>query len=140
MDDKRLLELWNTGKSMAQIAAELHVTRSKVSGWVRRARKRGVKLKARSTAVTGTFIPVQHKPKPKSEPVQSNEPQGPRMPVSLADHADSMCRAVMSYKDELVYCAWPRLHGRPYCATCGSDKSYPAPTKSLYRKYTKGTP
>jgi GcrA cell cycle regulator len=130
LDETRLLQMWNSGMSQTEIGLEFNVTRSAVSGWIKRGRMRGVDFKRRSTVP-----PTAQRPPRLATPTQtqtsasvSTEPQGPRLPISLLEHSDAMCRAVFAYKNQSMYCSWPRLPGRSYCATCDFGKSsYAAP-------------
>jgi biotin operon repressor len=127
IDEDQLLQMWNIeNKSLTQIAAEFGTTRSAVSGLINRARQRGIPFKKKAaTSRERSYKPRQAKIKAVLLAVVIEE-QGPRLPVSLTLHEGTMCRAVFIYKGRTAYCAWPRLPGRSYCATCDFGKSYVA--------------
>ena len=123
IDEKQLLQMWNAGKTMTEIGNEFGVTRSAISGLIGRARQRGILFRRRTTAAPRKLY---QRPAVKSVPVELNEVQGPRRPVSFLAHTDKMCKSVVTYKDKTAYCSWPHLPGKPYCALCDIGKSYPA--------------
>lgn len=131
IDHIELKRLWDLGLSMGAIAPKLGLpTRNAVAGAIHRARKAGVVLERRTTGNPPKPKPPKPQrllkvravpPRPPTLPLRE-EPKPFTKPVSLREHTDQHCKAVVG---DQLWCGELRVGKGPYCATHAEGQSAP---------------
>jgi DNA-binding MarR family transcriptional regulator len=124
----KIHRMWNDEHmTQRQIAAVLGMTRSRVAGYINRAKGKGLVFEKRINYQPAHTSRSRNRPKPTAKrsaimdavipvPVRIVPPSGL---VTLMEHEDFQCRAVHSFNGVTMYCAFPRVdRKKSYCAKC----------------------